>query len=173
MAVVEARGADDGAIPLVGVDFEAAFPGLHAAGYRVAYRLLGDRADAEECAQEACARAFARWTKVTRVGDATPWVVRVSANIALDRWRRAQHAARSEGAPRRPPDRAIADGVADRVDLHRALSALPRRQRQVVLLRYVADLPEAAVADLLGVSAGAIKQHAARGLGALRSTLED
>jgi RNA polymerase sigma factor (sigma-70 family) len=173
VAVVEAGGAGDGVIPLVGVDFVAAFPGLHAAGYRIAFRLLGDRADAEECAQEACARAYARWAKVTRVGDATPWVVRVSANLALDRWRKAQRAARADIAPRRVPDRALADGVIDRVDLARALATLPRRQRQVVMLRYVADLPEAAVADFLGISAGAVKQHAARGLASMRAKLKD
>ena len=59
----------------------------------------------------------------------------------------------------------------DRVDLVRALRALPRRQREVVALRYLADRPEAEVADLLGCSAGAVKQHAHRGLAALRARL--
>jgi RNA polymerase sigma factor (sigma-70 family) len=57
------------------------------------------------------------------------------------------------------------------VDLVRALRALPRRQREVVALRYLADRPEAEVADLLGCSAGAVKQHAHRGLAALRARL--
>ena len=48
------------------------------------------------------------------------------------------------------------------------LRSLPRRQREAVALRYLADLPEAAVAAHLGCSVGAVKQHTHRGLAALR-----
>ena len=49
-----------------------------------------------------------------------------------------------------------------------ALGRLPRRQREVLTLRYYADLSEAQIADALGISAGAVKAHAHRGLAALR-----
>ncbi len=160
-----------GALPASAMDtiaFADAFDDLWAAGYRVAFRLLGDREDAADCAQESCVRACARWPRLVRAGDPTPWVVRVAANLAIDRWRRA----------RRVPDPQVAlvasdaaRGVAERVDLHAALRALPRRQREVVVLRFVADLTEPDVARALGVSLGTVKQHGSRGLAALRAAL--
>ena len=142
-------------------DFEEAFDGLYRIAYRVAFRLLGSRPAAEDIAQEALARAYVRWH---RMGDyAEAWVARVSANLALDSLRR--------GRPRLDPAErtaALDDPVADRIDLQRALRALPKRQRQVVVLRYLADLPEEAVAAALGCSAGTVKQHASCGLAALR-----
>ena len=156
----------------VGADetFDDAFASLFSAAYRVAYRLLGDREDAADVAQEALARASLRWSKVSADGrDATPWVVRVAANLALDRWRRRKVAARHA-----IPDLGGSPGsMPERVDLHRALAGLPRRQRQVVVLRYVADLPETDVAAALGCSVGTVKTHASRGLAALRVALRD
>lgn len=64
-----------------------------------------------------------------------------------------------------PPD------PVDHVELVAALRSLPRRQREVVALRYLADLPEAEVAALLGCAPGTVKQHAHRGLAALRRSL--
>ncbi|HEX7442566.1 MAG TPA: sigma-70 family RNA polymerase sigma factor [Acidimicrobiales bacterium] len=144
--------------------FDDAFAALFACAYRAAYRLLGQRQEAEDVAIEAVARAHTRWSDVR--GFAEPWVVRVATNVALDRVRR--------GAP---PRLATASGsssaVEHRVDLVRALRRLPRRQREVVLLRYVGDRPELEVAEVLGISAGSVKQHASRGLAALRKNLGD
>ena len=146
-------------------DFDDAFPVLFRAAYRVAYRLLGDREEAADTAQEACARACVRWRRLTRAGDPTPWVVRVAGNLAIDRWRRLRTAATH-------PDPVAPSVVTpDRGDLHRAREQLSRRQREVVVLRYFADLPEAAVAETLGCSVGSVKTHASRALAALRVTL--
>jgi RNA polymerase sigma-70 factor (sigma-E family) len=145
--------------------FDAAFPDLFRAAYRVAYRLTRSREDADDCAQEACARAYTDWKKLSRRGDVTPWVVRVSGNLAIDRWRKTK---RSRGLTSSPDAPAAA---ADRVDLAHALDGLPRRQRDVVVLRYIADLSEATVASTLGCSVGTVKTHASRGLAALRRVL--
>jgi RNA polymerase sigma factor (sigma-70 family) len=61
--------------------------------------------------------------------------------------------------------------VADRVDLQRLLGSLSGRQRDVVVLRYLADMSEADVADELGISVGTVKTHASRGVEALRHHL--
>jgi RNA polymerase sigma factor (sigma-70 family) len=53
-----------------------------------------------------------------------------------------------------------------------ALRRLPRRQREVLVLRYYADLSEAEIADAIGVSRGAVKSHASRAMAALRAELE-
>ena len=72
--------------------------------------------------------------------------------------------------PSSVPDPAAA--VVERDAVLRALATLPDRQREVLVLRYYADLSEAAIADALGISAGTVKAHASRGLAALRPTLE-
>jgi RNA polymerase sigma factor (sigma-70 family) len=148
-------------------DFDEAYPGLFRQAYQVAFRLLGSREDAADAAQEACARAFARWTEVSKHPSPRAWVARVSGNIAIDVHRRRATARRKSRS-----DVTVGAGLdGERVDLHRALDSLPSRQRQVVLLRYVADLPEAVVAAELGCSVGNVQSLAARGLAGLRTTM--
>ena len=144
--------------------FTEAFDALYLGAYRTAYRLLGDRQEAEDVAQEACARACLRWS---RLDDPAAWVARVSANLSLDRWRRLQTAAkhRAERVDLTLPE------DARRIDLHRALETLPGRQRQVIVLRYLADLTEDQTAAVLGCAVGTVKSHASRGLAALRTAL--
>jgi RNA polymerase sigma factor (sigma-70 family) len=146
--------------------FDDAYPGLYRSAYRVAFRLLGVREEAADLAQEACARAYWHWGKVGGYEHPEAWVARVAGNLAIDLRRRHRTALRhaNEFAAVSEPD-------GDRVDLHRALLALPRRQREVVLLRFVADQSEAAVAAALGCSVGTVKSQASRGLAALRATL--
>lgn len=147
--------------------FEEAFVDLYRTAFRGAYKILGDREEAEDIAQESLARAFVRWRKVEPYGSA--WVGRVAANLALDRARSHAHKTRRDAdvvdAPTREAD------ATQRVDLQRALRGLPRRQREVVVLRYLLDQPEQAVSAVLGVSSGAVKTHASRGLAALRTSL--
>lgn len=142
--------------------FDDEFEMLYRLAYRVAYRLVGSRADAEDIAQEALARAYIRWRRVD--GHAEAWVSRVTANLAIDALRRGTRS--REVVPECP--RGFDADVAARLDLVRSLSSLSKRQREVVILRYVADLSEETVAAQLGCSDGSVKQHASRGLAALR-----
>jgi RNA polymerase sigma-70 factor (sigma-E family) len=147
--------------------FEEAFDDLYVRAYGVAFQLLGRRSEAEDVAQETLARAFVRWRRIR--GYAEAWVVRVAGNLAIDAWRRRQRVDTTGEAERRG---AIAPGPdGQRVDLHRALDALSRRQREVIVLRFLADLPEADVAQALGCSVGSVKQHASRGLATLRASM--
>jgi RNA polymerase sigma-70 factor (sigma-E family) len=156
-----------GATTAAGPSFAAEFDALNATAYRVAYRLLGSREDAADVAQEACARAFARWRRISLYGSRQGWVAHVAGNLAIDAWRRRQTAL-SHDATLLDDGRSFDD---ERVDLHRALAELPRRQRQVVVLRFLADLSEADVAAAVGSSIGTVKAHASRGLAALRAQL--
>lgn len=148
--------------------FDDRFDRLAAIAYRVAFRLLGDREDARDVTQEALARAYARWRTVA--GYDEPWVARVATNLAIGLWRRRRptvpiddrHAAATEDPA----------GVAlDRHGLVDCLRRLPRRQREVVVLRHLADLPEREVARVLHTTVGSVKQHAHRGMARLRSEL--
>jgi len=169
--MVQAVAALDEALPRVGsLRFEDVYAAMFHDAYRVAYRLLGDRSEAEDSAQEACARAYARWTSVHDY--ARPWCVRVAGNIALDRLRALERARKHAPAldDQTVPGHAAAATL--RMDLYRALKTLPSRQRQVVMLRYLGDVPEQETAHLLGISSGAVKTHASRGLARLREVIQ-
>jgi RNA polymerase sigma factor (sigma-70 family) len=157
------------AVPTSSIDlvFEEAFEELYVRAYGVAYQLLGRRSESEDVAQETLARAFVHWRKVR--GYAEAWVVRVAGNLAIDAWRRMQRVDTSAATDRETASSPGPDG--QRIDLHRALDTLSRRQREVIVLRFLADLPEAEVAKALGCSVGSVKQHASRGLAALRNTM--
>jgi RNA polymerase sigma-70 factor (sigma-E family) len=144
--------------------FDAAFAELYRRAYQVAFTMLGSRPEAEDLAQEALARAFLHWKKVEPY--ATPWVLRVTGNLAIDALRRRRLARRLHVAP--VPD--VVEG--ERVDLQRALAGISRRQRSAVVLRYFADMSEADVAATLGCSVGTVKKHTSRGLQTLRRLLE-
>jgi RNA polymerase sigma-70 factor (sigma-E family) len=148
-----------------GVRFEEAFPDLFRLAYRVSFRVLGDRGDAEDVAQEALARAHLRWTRLHDRPEG--WIVTVATNLSIDRHRRRRRVTSLISEPL-----VLVDvHHSERIDLARALRRLPRRQREVVVLRYLADWSERDVATALGVSAGAVKSHASRGLAALREYL--
>jgi RNA polymerase sigma-70 factor (sigma-E family) len=161
--------AEAAAVPTITIDlvFEEAFEDLYLRAYGVAYQLVGRRSESEDIAQETLARAFVHWRKVR--GYAEAWVVRVAGNLAIDSWRRTNRLDATDNTNR--PDPSSAEPSGQRVDLHRALATLSRRQREVIVLRFLADLPEADVARAIGCSPGSVKVHAARGLAALRSTM--
>jgi RNA polymerase sigma factor (sigma-70 family) len=150
---------------MTGGSYDERFDDLAAIAYRVAFRMVGSREDARDLAQEAMARAFAHWRRASKCPEA--WVSRVTSNLAIDLLRRRGRAPLSAPDPTGDPGAL----VAERIELVRALQDLPRRQREVVVMRYLADLPEALVATELGCSAGSVKQHASRGLAALRLAL--
>jgi RNA polymerase sigma factor (sigma-70 family) len=145
--------------------FDDEFRDLAGLAYRVAYRILGDRATSQDIAQESLARAYQRWTKISDYREA--WVARVAGNMAIDEIRRRKPS---------PIDARRTDAevlMIERIDLQRALLRLPKRQREAVVLRYIADLSEADVAALLGCSPGTIKSHLNRGTTRLRLIMDE
>jgi len=148
--------------------FDLAFSVLFPRAFRLTYRLLGDRAAAEDAAAEALARAFADWKRVAVLPYREAWVLRVATNVALDQIRRRKQPVASSPAPSEDEDT-----QALRVALWAALRALPHRQREIVVLRYIAGLTEGEVAQLLGLSLGTVKTHVSRGRAALRLVFKD
>jgi len=144
--------------------FEEAFPHLFAVAYRVAYRTMGTAAEAEDVAQETLTRALLRWSRVE--DHASAWVATVAMHLAIDSARRqSRHpSVQLEDMP------ALAQDLDRRIDLVAALRRLPKRQQQVLACRYLANLRDDETARLLDISPGSVKQHAARGLAALRTS---
>ena len=151
-----------------GKDFDALFRELYIPAYAVALRILGDTHQAEDAACEALARAASSWRRIQGVDYQRAWVLRVASNVAVDMLRKR----------RSVPVASVADEAApapvgeDRLLLAEALRRLPRRQREVVALRYLADMTEVQVAEHLRLSQSAVKAHCRRGLAALRDHLK-
>jgi RNA polymerase sigma-70 factor (sigma-E family) len=149
-------------------DFEAYVSAAWPRLLRSAWLLTGDWHRAEDLVQTVLARAYHRWP---RLRDNAPdaYLRAMMATTYLSWWRRRW---RGEVPTDPLPDCAAADRH-DAVDLQepvrRALAALPRQQRAVLMLRFHADLTEVATARALGIGVGTVKSYTARALAALRA----
>ena len=113
-------------------------------------------------------RTYVAWPRA-RQADPLAYARRVLANSRIDMWRRRRREVLS--APASFPDSARTNEsvvVEHRDELVRALARLTTKQRRVVVLRYLVGLTEREVAADLGVSVGAVKSQASRGLRLLR-----
>jgi len=150
------------------VDFDEFAAGAWRRLHWTAYMLTGDRHLAEDLAQTALARVYARWPKV-RHTDAFTYTRRILVNANVDRLRR-RHITEVLGAEpdisAGPPDQP--DAVELRDQLVRLLATLTARERKIVVLRYYFGLPEDDVAEELSVSRGTVKSTASRALAKLR-----
>jgi RNA polymerase sigma-70 factor (sigma-E family) len=150
-------------------DFVAArWPSL----LRTATLLTGDSHRAEDLVQTALAKLWLRWG---RIGHDAPdaYVRRILVTTSTSWWRRRWRG--EQPMSDAMPEKAIVVDFTERVAMHQGLTAalaeLSPRQRVVVVLRYADDLPEAQVAELLGVSTGTVKTLASRGLAKLRDVV--
>ena len=146
-----------------------------ARAFAVAYRMAGNRADAEDLVQEAFIRAWRsapRW-QAGRAAFST-WLYRVVVNLAIDHKRRPRHDPLDQ--VEEPSDEAPAadDVIATRqraAALAAANSALPDRQRQAIALCYGAGLSNKAASDVIGVSVKALESLLIRAKRSLREAL--
>ncbi len=160
-------------------DADAALTGLFTAHYaglvRLAALLVRSSGEAEEIVQDAFVAMHTRWSRLREPDKAAAYLRRTVVNAARSAHRRHavadKHRATLVDVPTGTDSAAAA--ADSRAVVMSALDGLPQRQREVLVLRYYADLSEATIADALGISRGAVKSHASRGLAALRSTLED
>ena len=140
---------------------------------RVARLLVGAGEAADDLVAEAIARTLPKWRSGT-VADPAAYVRRVLVNLANRRWRRRRLSLRSDHFALDWTAQAV-DHSSDSAERDRTLSALhrlPARRRAVVVLRYYDDMPEAAIASVLGISVGTVKSTLSRALEQLRAELE-
>lgn len=145
--------------------------------FGVALRVLGDRAEAEDIAQEAMMRLW-RIAPDWRRGEAkvSTWLYRVVVNLCTDAHRRRRGGTTPLDDVADPPD--PAPGAAERLQqatridaLQGALMALPDRQRQAVVLRHIEDLSNPEIAGIMDISVDAVESLTARGKRALAAAL--
>lgn len=135
--------------------------------------ITGNRATAEEAAQEALFIAHRRWDHVRSLDRPDLWVRRVATNLCISIWRRriVEHRANQRHVQiDLVSEVAAAD---DRTDepLWAELRRLPRRQAAALSLHYVDQLSTAEIGAVLGCSASTVQTHLARGRAALRERL--
>lgn len=137
---------------------------------RLAFVLTGDRHLSEDLTQTALANAFRHWHKVQKAHSPEAYVRRMLVNAQLDWYRRRS----SSESPREMSEQAnewVADpteAIAARDQMRGLLDGLAPRARTVLVLRYYADLDDAAIADTMGIGVSAVRATASRALGTLR-----
>jgi RNA polymerase sigma-70 factor (sigma-E family) len=197
MAVAESGGVPERPIPVTGVLAASAVPAdpaaaqaaacdwdarralgeLYAAHYRALVRLAAllvrDMATAEEVVQDSFVAMHANWRRLRDSGKASSYLRRCVVNRSRSVLRHRLVAERHMLQP--PPEMLGAEQGAmtllERSAVVAALRGLPARQREALVLRYYADLPEAEIASAMGISQGAVKSHVSRAMSALRGVL--
>lgn len=152
-------------------DFEAWAEARVAGLLRFAYLVTGSQHAAEDAVQAALTRACEKWSRVGRAHDPDSYVRRMVVNEHISTWRRA---GRREVAVAEVRDAVVVDaaaGVDDSDAVWRMCSALPRRQRAAVVLRFYEDLEYAEIAALLDCSETTVRSHVHRALTSLRATM--
>lgn len=128
----------------------------------------GDVPLAQDCVQEACAKALVSWKRVSRMDNPTGWVYRTAVNGLR---RTARRPAREERLDGLRVVISSSDEPAPEDPLWSLVDGLPERMRAAVVLRYVADLQEQTVADVLGTSRGGVSSLLVKARTRLRTAL--
>jgi RNA polymerase sigma-70 factor (sigma-E family) len=158
---VDARSADS---------FDEFYQGSRQRIVTFLYAMTGDRAEAQDAAQEAYVRAWQRWSTVGTYDDPEAWVRTVAYRLSISRWRKARNrlvAYRRHGA-----EESTAAPNENTVALVVALKQLPEVDREAVTLHHLLDLSVADIARQTGTSANTIKARLVRGRNRLASLLD-
>ena len=157
-----------------GASLRALYLDERTALLRLASLLLRDVSDAEEVVQDAFVSAYLAWNRLRDPDKAVAFLRSAVLNGARSRLRHRRVVDRFR--PARSAVAAPAESAAlqhlDRVRLVEVLQALPVRQRECLVLRYLLELSEEETADTLGISRGSVKTHVHRGIANLAAHME-
>ena len=137
---------------------------------RTALGVLGDPEAAADIAQDVAITAIRRAASLRDPAALDAWLHRIAVRAALREARRAGRRRAAERAVHDPPPAATDDDLAGSLAL---LDGLPARQRAALTLRYVHDLPDAAIAGALRCRTGTVRSLLSRGREAVRATIDE
>jgi RNA polymerase sigma-70 factor (sigma-E family) len=142
---------------------------------RIAHLLCRDPHRADDIVQATLTKLYVHWRRARAADDLDRYVHTMLVRAFLDEQRlgwfaRVRLSGTPDETPNLPPAR-LGPDVETRTLLHTALTRVAPRQRAVLVLRFLCDLPVAEVADILGCSEGNVKSQSARGLTRLRTLL--
>jgi RNA polymerase sigma-70 factor (ECF subfamily) len=133
----------------------------------------GDRAEAEEVAQDAYIKVIQRWSEVSQYDAPEAWLRTVAVRLLISRKRRVKAWLRASVRHASGAERHAREPNADRVAVAQALEHLSVAQRSVLMLHHGLDLPVDEVAALLQVPVGTVKSRLARARETLAPLLSD
>jgi RNA polymerase sigma-70 factor (sigma-E family) len=146
----------------------------HALGLtRLAFLMLGDRQTAEDVVQEAFCGLYRAWDHMSDHANALGYVRKSVLNGSRSAIRRTKRIPRPQVVPPVVSAEAAVLAGEERRETVAALRRLPARQREALMLRYFADLPEQETALAMGVSRGTVKSTTSRALAALGRMLQE
>jgi RNA polymerase sigma factor (sigma-70 family) len=125
---------------------------------------------ADDAVQEVFARLLLEHRRGIAIANARSWAYRSIYRLAMDQHRLRRRLAALAGALGRQPPRGSRDAT-DRIAVWTEVDRLPRRQRQIVYLRYRADLGYEEIGQVLGITASAARSHATQAMATLRARL--
>lgn len=156
--------------PFVKLDFDEFYRDTSRRLMRYAYGLTGDPGEAQDLVQEAYARAWQRWRRVSGYEDPEAWLRLVVNRLSTDRWRRLF--VRRTHAAAEPPGRPVPPPTDDVILLVRAMRTLPAAHRRALALHYLLDRSIAEIAAETGSSIGTVKSWLSRGRAGLAAELD-
>jgi RNA polymerase sigma-70 factor (sigma-E family) len=146
----------------------------HALGLtRLAFLMLGNRQTAEDVVQEAFCGLYRAWDRMSDHANALGYVRTSVLNGSRSALRRARRVPRPLSVPAAASAEATVLAGEERREALAALRQLPPRQREALVLRYFAELPEHETALAMGVSRGTVKSTTSRALAALGRMLQE
>ena len=144
----------------------------HGRCFSLAWRVLNDRAEAEDAVQEAFLKI---WNNAAQYdparGNFSGWLTRIVTNCALDRRRMMKNVSTLEEAAWVADDQPRADRLAESSDLYRLMAEMPQRQRAAVTLFYIEGYSMSEVADAMESNVKAVESMLSRGRAALKALI--
>lgn len=155
---------------VAGLDFDTFYRETSSRVVHLVYATTGDLTLAQDCTQEAYARAWQRWGTVSEADDPLSWVRTVARRLAISQWRKDSN--RTEAHRQlslvRPETTQLSD---DRMVVVNALRTLSAQHRETLAMHYLLDMPIEAIAEELGSPVGTIKARLHHGRVALAKAL--
>lgn len=155
--------------------FDRLFDEYQNAVFNYVLRMVGDRDRAEDITQDTFIKAYRKLDQLTDDAAIRPWLYRIATNTAIDEIRRRRFSFTTENFPDRPDEALGPEGhaMAIRLDdtLQRALLRLAPNHRQCIVLSDVEDMSGQQIAEVMGISYGAVRTLLCRARGEMRRLL--
>lgn len=151
-----------------GLDFPEFFETEYRRLAKALFLVAGDPLEADELAQEALVRVFERWDRVRLMNSPTGYLYQIALNLNRSRLRRLASRVRHPLPTSQEPDPFA--GVEARDEVRRRLAALPRGQREAVVLVEWLGMGAEQAGAILGIEASTVRVQLSRARGALRAT---
>ncbi len=155
--------------------------------YQICYRMLGNKQEAEDIAQEAFVRAYINLHSYDQKRKFSTWLYRIATNLCIDRIRKKKpdyyldaEVAGTDGLDmysQIAADEQLPEDVVEQMELQERIqyeiSRLPDKYRSVIVLKYIEELSLQEISEILGMPLGTVKTRIHRGREALRKQLNN